>query len=152
MAPCLWEGRDRAVESQVLEAYERLVSAFREGRWEDKFACFAPDATAVDGAECSSLDEYRWAWERWAAGQQDGSRFLSVETLVMKLHMLGDVAVLVHSIHMRQRTNEGEETAHERETRVREAARRSVAGGASAPISATELSHHDVRGLLFTLL
>lgn len=118
-----------------------------------KFACFAPEATVVDGAEWfGSLDEYRSAWERWAAGQQDGSRLLSVETLVMKLHMLGDVAVLVHSIHMRQRTNEGEETAHERETRVREAARRSVAGGASAPISATELSHHDVRGLLFTLL
>jgi ketosteroid isomerase-like protein len=36
----------------------------------------------------------------------------------MKLHMLGDVAVLVHSIHMRQRANEGEETAHERETIV----------------------------------
>jgi ketosteroid isomerase-like protein len=36
----------------------------------------------------------------------------------MKLHMLGDVAVLVHSIHMRQRTDEGEETAHERETIV----------------------------------
>jgi ketosteroid isomerase-like protein len=41
-----------------------------------------------------------------------------VETNVMKLHMLGDVAVLVHSIHMRQRTKAGEETVHERETIV----------------------------------
>jgi ketosteroid isomerase-like protein len=36
----------------------------------------------------------------------------------MKLHMLGDVAVLVHSLLMQQRTNRGEETAHERETIV----------------------------------
>lgn len=108
MAPSLWKGRDRAVESQVLEAYERLVSAFREGRWEDKSACFAAEATVVDGAEWfGSLDEYRSAWERWAAGHQDGSAVLSVETSVMKLHMLGDVAVLVHSIHMRQRTTKG---------------------------------------------
>lgn len=88
----------------------------REGRWDDKFACFAPEATVVDGRSGpGSLDEYRSAWERWAAGQQDGSRVLSVETLVMKLHMLGDVAVLVHSIHIcnseqtkgrRQLTNE----------------------------------------------
>ena len=27
----------RAVESEVPEAYERLVAAFREGRWDDKF-------------------------------------------------------------------------------------------------------------------
>ncbi len=105
------------MESQVLEAYERLVSAFREGRWDDKFACFAPEATVIDGAQWfSSLEEYRSAWERWAAGQQDGSDVLSVETNVMKVHMLGDVAVLVHSIHMRQRPDE--ETGHERETIV----------------------------------
>lgn len=58
-----------------------------------------PEATVVDGAQWfGSLDEYRSAWERWAAEQQDGSDVLSVETSVMKLHMLGDVAVLVHSI------------------------------------------------------
>jgi ketosteroid isomerase-like protein len=107
------------MESQVLEAYERLVSAFREGRWDDKFVCFAPEATVVDGAQWfGSLDEYRSAWEQWVAKQQDGSAILSVDTSVMKLHMLGDVAVLVHSIHLRQQTNEGEETAHERETIV----------------------------------
>ena len=62
------------MESQVLEAHERLVSAFREGRWADKFASFAPEATVVDGAQWfGSLDEYRSAWEQWAAGQQ-GSR------------------------------------------------------------------------------
>lgn len=33
------------MESEVLEAYKRLATAFREGRWDDKFACFAEDAT-----------------------------------------------------------------------------------------------------------
>jgi hypothetical protein len=50
----------RAVESEVREAYERLVAAFREGRWDDKFACFAEEATVVDGGRWfGSLDEYR---------------------------------------------------------------------------------------------
>jgi hypothetical protein len=69
------------MENQVLEAYERLVAAFREGRWDDKFACFAPEATVVDGEQWfGSSDEYRSAWERWAAGQQNGSAILSVDT------------------------------------------------------------------------
>jgi hypothetical protein len=59
------------MESQVLEAYERLVSAFREGRWADKFASFAPEATVVDGAQWfGSLNEYRSAWERWQRGSK----------------------------------------------------------------------------------
>jgi hypothetical protein len=59
------------MESEVREAYERLVSAFREGRLADKFACFAPEATVVDGARWfGSLDEYRSAWERWAGGSR----------------------------------------------------------------------------------
>jgi ketosteroid isomerase-like protein len=36
----------------------------------------------------------------------------------MKLQMLGDAAVLVHSIQTRERTDAGEETVHERETIV----------------------------------
>jgi hypothetical protein len=56
----------RAVENQVREAYERLVAAFREGRPDDKFACFADEATIIDGARWfGSLDEYRAAWDRW---------------------------------------------------------------------------------------
>jgi hypothetical protein len=59
------------MESEVREAYERLVTAFREDRWDDKVACFAPEATVVDGAQCfSSLDEYS---RRGNDGQQ-GSR------------------------------------------------------------------------------
>jgi ketosteroid isomerase-like protein len=107
------------MQSQVLEAYERLVSAFREGRWDDKFACFAPEATVVDGAQWfGSLDEYRSAWERWAAEQDVLPVPLSVDTRVMKLQMLDQAAVLTHSIDSRERTDAGEETVHEVETIV----------------------------------
>jgi ketosteroid isomerase-like protein len=107
------------LESQVLEAYERLVSAFREGRWDDKFACFVPEATVVDGAQWfGSLDEYRSAWERWAAEQDVLPVPLSVDTRIMKLQMLDQAAVLTHSIDSRERTDAGEETVHEVETIV----------------------------------
>jgi ketosteroid isomerase-like protein len=109
----------RAVESEVLEAYERLVTAFREGRWDDKFACFADEATVVDGALWfSSLDEYRAAWNRWATEQDALPVPLSVDTRVMKLQMLDHAAVLTHSIDSRERTDAGEETVHEVETIV----------------------------------
>ena len=56
------------MESAVLEAYEQLVSAFREGR--DKFGSFAAEATIVDGGRWfGSLAEYRAAWD---AGVEKG--------------------------------------------------------------------------------
>lgn len=107
------------MESEVLEAYERLVTSFREGRWDDKFASFADDATVVDGARWfGSLDEYRAAWNRWAAAHDTLPVPLSVETRVMKVQMLDHAAVLTHSIESRERTDAGEEAVHEVETVV----------------------------------
>ena len=52
------------MENEVLEAYVRLVSAFREGRV--KFGSFADEATIVDGGRWfGSLAEYRAAWDAW---------------------------------------------------------------------------------------
>lgn len=107
------------MESEVLEAYERLVAAFREGRWDDKFACFAEEATVVDGGRwLGSLDEYRAEWNRWAAEQDALPVPLSVDTRIIRLQMFGHTAVLTHSIDSHARTDGGEETAHEIETIV----------------------------------
>ena len=112
-----WGGR--AVEREVLEAYERLVAAFREGRFQDKFASFADDATVFDGGRWfGSLDEYRSAWNEWVAAQDTLPVPLSVETRVMDLKVLDRVAILTHSIESRERTDAGEETVHEVETIV----------------------------------
>jgi ketosteroid isomerase-like protein len=107
------------MEGEVLEVYERLVTAFREGRFDDKFECFADGATVMDGGRWfGSLDEYRAAWNRWVAKQDTLPVPLSVETRVMKLQMLDKAAVLTHSIDSRERTDAGEETVHEVETIV----------------------------------
>jgi ketosteroid isomerase-like protein len=124
------------MENEVLEAYEQLVSAFREGR--DKFGSFADDATIVEGGRWfGSLAEYRAAWDAWTEKMGHLPVPASVETRVISLQMLGDTAVLVHSIESRERTDAGEETERDRDDRVRSAARRSVAHRASAPFPAT---------------
>ena len=104
------------MENEVLVAYERLVSAFREGR--DKFPSFADDATIVDGGRWfASLAEYRGAWEAWVA--EHGPLVPeSVETQVLDLRVLGDTAVLIQSVESRERTETGEETEQEIETIV----------------------------------
>jgi uncharacterized protein (TIGR02246 family) len=106
------------MENEIREVYERLVAAFGEGRLDDYFACFADDATLVFHGErwLESLEEYRAEWGRWA--REDGFAVLSVDTDVMAVQMLGDAAVLTHSIETRQRTDTGEETVHDRETIV----------------------------------
>ena len=106
------------MEKEVLEAYERLLSsAFREGR--DKFGSFADEATIVDGGRWfGSLAEYRAAWDAWKETIGHFGLPASVETRVMSLQMLGDPAVLVHSIESRERTDAGEETEREIETIV----------------------------------
>jgi ketosteroid isomerase-like protein len=105
------------MEKEVLVAYERLVSAFRQGR--DKFGSFADEATIVDGGQWfGSLAEYRGAWDAWTEKMGHLPVPASVETRVMSLQMLGDTAVLVHSIESQERTDAGEETEREIETIV----------------------------------
>jgi ketosteroid isomerase-like protein len=105
------------MENEVLEAYGRLVSAFREGR--SKFGSFADEATIVDGGQWfGSLAEYRAAWDAWVEKMGHLPVPTSVETQVLSLQVLGDTAVLVHSIESREQTDAGEETEREIETIV----------------------------------
>ena len=95
------------------------MTAFREGRWDDKFACFADGATVVDGSRWfGSLGEYGAAWDRRAAEHDAVPVPLSVDSRVLKLQMLDHAAVLTHAIESRERTGVGEETVHEIETIV----------------------------------
>ena len=102
----------------VLATYEQLVASFREGRWDEKFTYFAPDATIVDGGRFfGSLDEYRSAWDRWAAQHHELPVPVSVETTVLQLQTFGDVAVLTHAIESREALD-STETEREIETIV----------------------------------
>jgi len=96
-----------------------LVSAFGEGRLDDYFACFSPDATFVfytTDHRLASVAEYRALWDRWV--EQDGFRVLSCATSDTFVQELDDVAILTHAVQTRIATNAGEETLRERETIV----------------------------------
>ena len=63
------------MDTDVRAAVAQLVAAFGEGRLDDYFGCFAPDATFVfytTPVRLMSVDEYRQLWARWA--EEDGFR------------------------------------------------------------------------------
>jgi ketosteroid isomerase-like protein len=96
-----------------------LVAAFGEGRLEDYFDCFAPDATFIfhtTPTRLMSVDRYRALWARWVA--EDAFRVVSCRTSDTNVQMFGDVGVVTHSVETLISTNEGEDMLHERETIV----------------------------------
>ncbi len=109
------------MDTEVRVAVAELVAAFDEGRLDDYFGCFAPDATFVfhtTPVRLMSVEEYRQLWARWVA--EDGFRVVSCRTTNTDVQLFGDVAVISHSVETRIATNAGEETLHERETIVME--------------------------------
>jgi uncharacterized protein (TIGR02246 family) len=107
------------MDTEVRQAVAALVAAFGEGRLEDYFGCFAPDATFVfhtAPVRLMSVDEYRALWAQWVA--EDGFRVVSCRTSDTNVQPFGDTAVVTHSVETRISTNQGEDTLHERETIV----------------------------------
>lgn len=108
------------VEGQVLEAADRLVAAFGEGRVDDYFACFHPEATFVFYMADSRLEstaEWRELWDSLV--REEGFEVLECSSSGRRVQVLGDVAVFTHDVETRVSTREsGEETLHERETIV----------------------------------
>lgn len=107
------------MDTEVRQAVAALVAAFGEGRLEDYFGCFAPDATFVfytTPVRLMSVDEYRALWARWVA--EDGFRVVSCRTADTSVQPFGDIAVVTHSVETRVATNQGEDTLRERETIV----------------------------------
>ena len=108
------------IEGQVLEAADRLVRAFGEGRVEEYFASFHPEATFVFYTADRRL-ESRAEWrELWDTLERDEDfRVLDCRSGGCRVQVLGgDVAVFTHDVETRVSTHAGEETLHERETIV----------------------------------
>ncbi|MFE4963126.1 nuclear transport factor 2 family protein [Streptomyces sp. NPDC056660] len=104
---------------QVLQAADDLVAAYAEGRLDDYFTTFAPDATFVfHTAEqrIESVAEYRRVMARWVL--EDGFRVLNCLSYDRMVQLWGDTAVFTHSVETRISTGASEETLHERETIV----------------------------------
>lgn len=107
------------MDTDVRAAVAELVAAFGEGRLDDYFGCFAPNATFVfytAPVRLMSVDAYRELWARWVA--EDGFRVVSCRTFDTNVQSFGDLAVVTHSVETVVSTNGGEDTVHERETIV----------------------------------
>lgn len=106
-------------ERQVLESADRLVGAFGDGRVDDYFACFHPEATFVfytAERRLESAAQWRELWE--ILEREEGFRVLWCRSGGRRVQVLGDVAIFTHDVETRARTRSGEETLHERETIV----------------------------------
>jgi len=104
---------------EVLVAAATLVDAFGQGRLEDYFATFAPEATFVFHATPQRLEstvEYRALWAQWIA--QDDLRILGCRSTNPLVQLLGDVAVFAHDVDTHLATRAGEEHLANRETIV----------------------------------
>ncbi|MEV7393842.1 nuclear transport factor 2 family protein [Streptomyces sp. NPDC091215] len=103
----------------VRAAAAELVAAFAEGRLDDYFGAFAPDATFVfhtTPQRLGSTAEYRALWQQWV--EQDGFRILGCTSSAQLIQPFGDTAVFSHDVETTIATHAGEETLQERETIV----------------------------------
>jgi ketosteroid isomerase-like protein len=104
---------------EIRSAADALVAAFADGRLDDYFGAFAPDATFVfhtTPQRLGSTAEYRALWQQWV--EQDGFRVLGCTSSAQLIQPFGDTAVFSHDVETRVATNAGEETVLERETIV----------------------------------
>lgn len=91
---------------EVRAAADALVAAFAEGRLEDYFGDFAPDATFVFHTTPQRLDstaEYRALWQQWV--EQDGFRILGCTSSAQLIQPFGDTAVFSHDVETRVATH-----------------------------------------------
>ncbi len=103
----------------MLDAVSRLVDAFGRGRLDDYFAAFHPECTFVfhtTDRRLLSVADYRALWEEWV--REDGLEVLDCRTSDTLVQLLGDVAVVTHTVETRVRARGQESTLHERETIV----------------------------------
>ena|ERR687898_2342334 len=101
---------------QVLEAADRLVAAFGEGRIEDYFACFHPEATFIfytTDRRLESTMERRLLLDRLA--REDPFRVLECLSRERRVQGLGDGAVFTSDVETHISTRSGKKTLHERE-------------------------------------
>lgn len=107
-------------EQEVLAAAQALVQAFSEGRVEDYFAAFAPDATFLFHStreRLASREAYRELWRTWE--REDGFAVLACRSSGAAVQLVAeDAAVFTHDVATRVRTHAGEEALRERETIV----------------------------------
>ncbi|MET0897048.1 MAG: nuclear transport factor 2 family protein [Mycobacterium sp.] len=88
----------RLTTEQVTTAADTLVAAFAATDTAAYFDCFSPDATFVFHPEQTRLDD-RAAYEAlWATWLESGWRVVSCISSDRLVQLLGDAAVLTHTV------------------------------------------------------
>jgi ketosteroid isomerase-like protein len=108
----------RLTSEQVLTATDDLIAAFAATDTEAYFAWFSTDATFVFHPEPVRLDN-RAAYETvWASWLDAGWRVQSCTSSDRLVQVLGDVAVMTHTVDTVTSAGGTETTTRERETIV----------------------------------
>lgn len=104
-------------EQAVARAADALVAAFAATDTVAYFAAFAPAATFVfpDTARLEDRAAYERLWAGWVA---DGWRVESCASTDRRIQILGDTAVLSHSVRTVTSVNDATSETYERETIV----------------------------------
>jgi uncharacterized protein (TIGR02246 family) len=103
---------------QVLTATDTLVAAFAATDTAAYFACFSPDATFVFHPEAARLDD-RAAYEAlWATWLESGWRVVSCISSDRLVQLVGDAAVLTHTVDTVTSEGGTETATRERESIV----------------------------------
>ncbi|MGF6887785.1 ketosteroid isomerase-like protein [Nocardia sp. GAS34] len=105
--------------AEVEVAADRLVAAFAQGRLDDYFDCFAPDATFVfhtTPERLTSVAQYRALWQEWV--EQDGFEVLACDSTDRLIQFFTDSAIFTHTVYTRSAAHGVWQDQHERETIV----------------------------------
>lgn len=108
----------RLTTEQVMTATDELVAAFAATDAATYFAGFSPDATFVFHPEDARLDN-RAAYEAlWATWLESGWRVVSCHSSDRLVQLLGDTAVLTHTVDTVTSESGEQSSTRERETIV----------------------------------
>jgi ketosteroid isomerase-like protein len=103
---------------QVMAATDELVAAFAATDTAKYFACFSPTSTFVFHAEETRLDD-RAAYEAlWASWLEQGWQVVSCKSSERLVQVLGDAAVLSHTVDTVTSIHGVQTTSRERESIV----------------------------------
>ena len=108
----------RLTTEQVTTATDKLVAAFAATDTAAYFACFSADATFVFHPEAARLDD-RAAYEAlWASWIDAGWQVVSCTSSDRLIQLLGDAAVLTHTVDTVTSEGGTETATRERESIV----------------------------------
>lgn len=107
------------IVAEVIKASKAIINAFGADDPESYFAFFDPTATFIFHNSPKRLEDRAEYQQEWASWRRDiGFRVRSCTSSDQRVQLLGDVAILTHTVRTEITTVAGAESLVERETIV----------------------------------